>query len=48
MDAECAFCGRLNGEGRQVYCDDCQGTHDVCTVCAEGAADEADGYRLVA
>jgi len=48
MDAECAFCGRLNGEGRQVYCDDCQVTHLVCTSCADDVAAGADGYRLVA
>ena len=48
MDAECAFCGRLTGEGRQVLCDDCQATHFVCLGCADDVAAGADGYRLVA
>lgn len=48
MDAECAFCGRLVVEGRQVFCEDCQVTHTVCPSCAEDVAAGADGYRLVA
>jgi len=50
MDAECAFCGRLFGEGRQVhvYCDDCLATHSVCPGCADDVAAGAEGYRPVA
>jgi len=48
MDAECAFCGRLIGETRQVLCDDCQAPHQVCTSCADDVAAGADGFRLEA
>jgi hypothetical protein len=48
MDADCAFCGRLIGERRYVFCEDCQGTHTVCFVCADEVADGTEGVRLVA
>ena len=48
MDAECACCGRFVVEGRQVFCEDCQATHTVCSTCDEDVAADADGFRLVA
>ena len=48
MDNECAFCGRVGAETRQVFCDDCHGNHKVCAVCVEEAAADPEVYRLVA
>jgi hypothetical protein len=48
MDGECAFCGRADSAARQVFCEDCQAQHKVCTECANEVAAQAEVYRLVA
>ena len=40
MDGECAFCGRADAASYQLICEDCQGPHRVCKVCADEVASE--------
>lgn len=47
MDGECAFCGRAGAAASQVFCEDCQSRHRVCTQCADEVASETLGYALV-
>ena len=48
-DRECGFCGRAEMAVRQVFCDDCHASHQVCARCVdEAAADPEAVYHLVA
>lgn len=41
MDGECAFCGRADAATHQLFCQDCQRQHRVCSQCADDARQEA-------
>ena len=48
MDEECAFCGRDGAAAHQLFCQDCQTHHDVCSACANDTAPEAATLGLEA